>query len=137
MLWRMQFFERRVCSHAMSGFFGKTYSSESMYNDYWAWIKKKVPAERCFHFDMTKHGYKDLCKFFNITGKPICEQKGPIQYRGGSVLIHEREKPHTFARVALYLIVLNLLSYSVFWSLVNTVLQWWSPSLPKSTVKVE
>merc|ERR1712079_731977 len=85
MLWRMQLFERRVRQHLMSGFVTSAYN-QSMYDDYWVWIKKAVPAERRFHFDMRKHGHRDLCKFFNISGKAICEQKGPIPYRGSSLL---------------------------------------------------
>merc|ERR1712151_2974 len=136
MLWRMQFFERRVCQHIMSGFLSPSYN-ETMYNDYWAWIKKRVPAERRLHFNMRKHGHKDMCKFLNISGNPMCEHKGPIPYRGVSLLNHEREKPLPFAMCALYLILMHFLSYHVFWLIVHKILRFLSPLLPNSHLKSE
>merc|ERR1712032_888193 len=77
MLWRMQFTERRTCQHWMSGF-GWLPGNNTEFNDYYAKIKNLVPAERRFHMDLRKHGYKELCKFLNISGNPICNKDGPI-----------------------------------------------------------
>merc|ERR1712137_547295 len=115
--------------------------NETMYSDYWDWIKKKVPAERRFHFNMKKHGHKDLCQFFSISGNPICDKEGPIAYRGVSLLNHEREKPLPFAICFVYLILMHVLSYHVFWLIVNKIRRWLNPLLrsllPKSSLKVE
>lgn len=90
-IWRMQCTERKTLAHWYSGFRGSA-SDEYEYHKYWEAVER-VPKEDRFEWNMKKHGYKDLCKFLNITGNPLCERPGPLHKSGINVLNHEREQP--------------------------------------------
>merc|ERR1719150_3641558 len=71
---RMQCTEHKTLHHWYSGLgFGPT--TELEYKNYWDAVDK-VPKEDRFVWNMKKHGYKDLCKFLNITDNPYCEKSG-------------------------------------------------------------
>merc|ERR1712061_722361 len=105
----MQFSERRIHQHSMSGFSNQAYT-QSKYEDFWARVKKTVPAGRRLHFDMKKHGHRDLCKFLSVSGKSMCENKGPLPYKKVGSLSHEGENPLSLAVVVVYLVFLHFVS---------------------------
>merc|ERR1719266_37366 len=117
-LMRMQFTERRILSHQRSGM-GINLNSEYKYKKYWDAIKV-VPEEKKFFWNMKKHGHKDLCKFLNITGNPMCEKPGPLPKNGINVLKMEREQ--SWQNIIIwtpYFIFLNVVNYKLFWGLIR------------------
>merc|ERR1712079_735731 len=112
MLWRMQFTERRTCEHWVSGL-PKVVETQTEFEEFWGKVKTIVPAKRRFHWNMKKHGYKDLCKFLNITGKTFCEREGLLPNSGINVMNHERDNPKSFLIVACYLFILHYPSYHI------------------------
>merc|ERR1711972_437148 len=113
---RMQMTEHTVLQHRYSGL---AYSpdGEQEYHDYWEAIKI-VPKERRFHWNMKKHGYKDLCKFLNISGNPNCELPGPLAKSGINVLNKEREQSwQNLIIVPIYFLFLHAVNYKIFWGL--------------------
>mmetsp|Transcript_56175 Transcript_56175/g.158322 ORF Transcript_56175/g.158322 Transcript_56175/m.158322 type:complete len:133 (-) Transcript_56175:164-562(-) len=117
----MQFTERRERHHRYSGL-GYTPGDELEYRKFWDAIKV-VPAERRLHWDMRKHGYKDLCAFLNISGNPYCGRSGTLPKSGINVLNHEREQPlANKIFVPLYYVFLHFLSWKTFFGILRLFL---------------
>eukprot|EP00445_Apocalathium_hangoei_P010036 CAMPEP_0203883218 /NCGR_PEP_ID=MMETSP0359-20131031/27331_1 /ASSEMBLY_ACC=CAM_ASM_000338 /TAXON_ID=268821 /ORGANISM="Scrippsiella Hangoei, Strain SHTV-5" /LENGTH=392 /DNA_ID=CAMNT_0050803393 /DNA_START=31 /DNA_END=1206 /DNA_ORIENTATION=+ len=95
---------RRWMTHIKGGL-ERRFANEAEYIDYFAEARRRVPAERFFEWDMSRHSMEDLCKFLDISEHPACAQVGPLT-KGTNLLYVEREEPLvTLALLPLYLVL--------------------------------
>jgi len=120
-IWRMQCTEHRTLHHWYSGM-GYMPETEIEEKKFWDAIKKVAPPEKRLHFSMKKHGYKELCKFLNVSGNPICEKSGTLTKSNINVLNHEREQPlQNKIFVPAYYLLLHVMSYKLLWGTFSAV----------------
>merc|ERR1719189_39050 len=115
--------EHKILQHAYSGT-GFSPRNEFEYQAYWDAIKI-IPEERRFHWNMKKHGNKDLCKFLNISGNPNCELPGPLPKSGINILKMEREQCwKNLIILPPYFIFLHVLNWKLFWGSIGFLFGW-------------
>lgn len=129
-IWRLQLAEHRRWQHGKSGFTIDRPHATRM-KQFWEAVNV-VPAENRFDWNMKKHTFGDLCKFLNISGKPVCELSGTLPNTSINALTHEREQTLVNkVLVLMYYIFLHVIDWGIFYGIIG----WFSIQLSRLLVK--